>query len=232
MNSRGTAVVETAFVMSLVLMVLFGALQLSVLAFTQTSQDGAAFVAARAYAENPSAGAAPAEAAAHAIFPHVPVSVFALAPSTGRVSVTIVEGANGLPVPGTPTAFALNSIASEVFGTANGGPFGVTAMLQNFYTTPGDNGATAGLLQSHSLVFAQTFGISPASRYAEWYCREAVYAALHMPTTTAKDQNCEQYGQHTGNCGGDGQSGSFFDPMRSGSDLHPIYTWDTGTTCA
>ena len=40
-------------------MVLFGGLQLSLLAFTQASQDGAAFVAARAYAQNPAGGASP-----------------------------------------------------------------------------------------------------------------------------------------------------------------------------
>ena len=56
MNNRGTALVETAFVMSIVLMIIFGSIQLSVLAYTQVSQDGAAFVASRTYAQDPAAG--------------------------------------------------------------------------------------------------------------------------------------------------------------------------------
>ena len=240
MNSRGSAVVETALVMSIVLMVIFGALQLSLLAFTQTSQDGAAFVAARAYSQNPSAGAAPAEAAAHTIFTHIPVAAFVVTPAAGQVSVTIAGTARGLPVPGTPASFGLSSIASEPFGTASGSAFGVTATLSNYYTTPGDNNATPGLLQPRSIRIAQTFGTGNGAngRFAEWYCRQAVYAALSIPTTTAgAGQNCQQEGQHTGNCnGGNGNGhgnsgGSFFDPMQAASALHQIYSWDTGATC-
>jgi Flp pilus assembly protein TadG len=215
MMTRGTAVVETAFVMSIVLMVLFGAVQLSLLAFTQTAQDGAAFVAARAYAEHPSAGAAPAQAAAHQIFMHVPIAAIAVSPGSGAVSVTIAQSSGGLPVPGTPASFGLNSIANEPFGSSSDPPFGVTATLSNYYTTPGDNGALAGLLRPRPIVIAQTFGSGNGQngRFAEWYCRQGVYAALNIPQTTAA-------------------AGSFFDPMKAASALHQIYAWDSGATCS
>ena len=236
MNPRGAALVETAFVMSIVLMVLFGALQLSLLAYAQTSQDGAAFVAARAYAQNPAGGAAPAEAAAHKIFAHVPVSAFVLTPSAGQVAVTVQGTAGGLPVAGTPTTFAVNALASEIVSGGTSAPFSTTMTLSNYYTSPGDNNATPGLLRPRAILLAQTFGTSPASRFAEWYCRQAVYAALQIPTTTAASQNCDQQGQHSGNCDGGNGNGNgtntWFDPMLASSPLDPIYDWDTGKTCA
>ena len=234
MNARGAVLVETAFVMSVVLMVLFGAMQLSLLAYAQASQDGAAFVAARAYAQNPSAGASPAEAAAHKIFAHVPVSAFVLTPSAGQVAVTVQGTAGGLPVAGTPATFAVNALASEIVSGASGATFGATMTLGNYYTSPGDTNATPGLLRPRAMLLAQTFGISPASRFAEWYCRQAVYAALQIPTTTAADQNCQQQGQHSGQCDGGNGSGTnpWFDPMLYTSPLDPIYDWDTGATCA
>ncbi len=223
MSIRGTALVETAFVMSIVLIVLFGSMQLAVLAFTQTSQDGAAFVAARAYAEYPAGGAASANTAAHKIFSHVPVSAFVVTPGAGQVAVGVAGAATGLPVPGTPATFAVNSLASEVLAGAGGGSFGVTATLLNYYTSPGDNYAVAGLLQPRPVLLAQTFGTVAGSRYAEWYCRQAVYSALRIPTTTAGGAN---------NCYFWFFYGCFFDPMRGTSPLDPIYDWDTGSTCA
>lgn len=224
MKTRGAVLVETAFVMSLVLMVLFGGLQLSVLAFTQTSQDGAAFVAARAYAQNPAGGVSPAETAAHAIFAHVPVSAFALTPTAGQIVAAAQGTGKGLPVPGTPTTFALGSVASEVVATAAGAPFAATATFQNYYSSPGDYPyAVAGLLQPRPLVVAQTFGVVSGSRYAEWYCRQAVYAALHIPTTTANGaSNCYYWWQNQ----------CWFDPMEMLSPLDPIYDWDVEGTCA
>ena len=222
MNARGAALVETAFVMSIVLMVLFGSLQMSLLAYAQTSQDGAAFVAARAYAQNPSGGAAPAEAAAHKIFAHVPVSAFVLTPSAGQIAVSVQGTANGLPVPGTPATFTLGAVDSEILPVAGSG-FGVTVTLQNYYTSPGDNYAVGGLLQPRAMLVAQTFGAVSGSRYAEWYCRQAVYSALQIPTTTANGAaNCYYWWFY----------GCFFDPMRLSSPLDPIYDWDTGGTCA
>jgi hypothetical protein len=224
MNSRGAAVVESAFVMSVVLMVLFGALQLSLLAFTQTSQDGAAFVAARAYAENPSGGAVSAEAAAHAIFTHVPVLAFTVTPSGGTVTVAIAGTGKGLPVPGTPSAFALGSVESEIVGGTTGSDFGVTDTLQNYYTSPGDANAVAGLLKPRSILAAQTFatGHGINGRFAEWYCRQSAYSGVSIPTTTLNGAaNC-QSGSH---------NACFFDPMRSGGALSAIYGWDAGTTC-
>jgi len=215
--------VETAFVMSVVLMVLFGALQLSVLAFVQTSQDGAAFVAARAYAQNPPAGTASAAAAAHKIFTHVPVSAFVLTPAAGQVAVSVQGTANGLPVPGTAATFALGSVDSEPVAGAPGGTFAVAVTLQNYYTSPGDNYDAGGLLRPRPMLVAQTFGAVSGSRYAEFYCRQAVYSALQIPTTTANGAaNCYYWWFY----------GCFFDPMRLSSPLDPIYDWDTGGTCA
>ena len=223
MSTRGAAMVETAFVMSVVLMVLFGALQLSLLAFVQTSQDGAAFVAARAYAQNPSAGTASAAAAAHKIFAHVPVAALVLTPSAGQVAAGAQASANGLPVPGTPATFTLGSVDTELLaGTASVTPFGATVTLQNYYTSPGDNYDVGGLLQPRPMLVAQTFGSVSGSRYAEFYCRQAVYSALRIPTTTANGAaNCYFWWYY----------GCFFDPMRASSPLDPIYDWDTGGTC-
>ena len=164
MTNRGTALVETAFVMGIVLMIVFGGIQLAVLAFTQAGQDGAAFTAAHAYAANPGAGVAGAQAAAHGIFSHVPISAIAVTPAGSGVSATVTGTAQGLPVPGTPSTFALNAVAAEPMGSATPGPsatlypFAVASTLSNYYTTPG------GVAQpTYTMRLAQTFAAKSCS---------------------------------------------------------------------
>jgi TadE-like protein len=227
-NNRGTALVETAFVMSIVLMIIFGSIQLSVLAYTQVSQDGAAFVASRTYAQDPAAGTVGAAAAAHTVFTHVPAAAIAVTPSANAVSVVVTGASNGLPVAGSPATFAVNAHVNEPGGAATPAPaspypFSATATLQNYFTSPGDTYAVAGLNQPRTILLTQSVALSkPAgSRFAEWYCRAAVYAAIAPPATTA---NGALYCYYDFWC--------FFDPMRAFSPMDPIYDWDTGTTCA
>ena len=135
MSNRGTALVETAFVMSIVLMILFGSIQLSVLAYTQISQDGAAFVASRTYAQDPAAGTAGAATAAHTVFSHVPAAAIVVTPSASAVSVVVTGTSTGLPVAGSPATFAVNAHVNEPRGAATPGPsataypFSATATL-------------------------------------------------------------------------------------------------------
>jgi hypothetical protein len=233
-NARGTALVETAFVMGIVLMIVFGGIQLSVLAFTQASQDGAAFTAAHAYAANPGAGVAGATAAAHGIFSHVPASAITVTPAGTGVSATVTGSAQGLPVPGTPSTFTLNAVAAEPLGSATPAPgatqypFAVTATLSNYYTPAGAS------KPSYSIGLAQTFvsrncdatggnqgcdgnhqysGNGTTLRFAEWTCRGGLYSQIAPPSTGST-------------------SNAWFDPTNSGSALHAIYLWDAaGGTC-
>lgn len=228
MKARGTALVETAFVMSIVLMILFGSIQLSVLAYTQVSQDGAAFVASRTYAQDPGAGTVGATAAAHGVFTHVATAAITLTPSAKSVSVVVTGTANGLPVAGSPATFAVNAHVNEPLGAATPAPgaaypFSVTDTLQNYVTSPGDTNSVGGLHQPRAMILAQSITLSnpSGSRFAEWYCRATVYAAIRPPATTA---NGSLFCYFDFNC--------FFDPMRAFSPMDPIYDWDTGTTCA
>lgn len=216
---RGTAMVETALVLGVVLMLMFGTIQLSMLSFMQVAGDGAAFVAARAYAENPAGGAAYAQNAAHAIFGHVPAASIAVVPSGGTVAVTVLNSVNGLPVPGSPATLPVRSLSTEVIGpgtpapSATLYPFSATSSLKNYYTVAGSGNA------SYAIGLAQTFNYSGNGKngwFAEWYCRSGVYAAISLPSTAnASDK-----------------SNFFKDPMVSSSPLYGVYGWDqAGATC-
>jgi TadE-like protein len=211
--------VETALVLGVVLMLMFGTIQLAMLAFMQTAGDGAAFVAARAYAENPAGGAAYAQNAAHAVFGHVPAASIAVVPGSGKVVVSVLNSVIGLPVAGTPATLPVHSLSTEVIGpgtpapSATLYPFSATSSLKNYYTAAGAANA------SYAIGLAQTFQYSGNGKngwFAEWYCRSSVYGGISLPGSANVND-----GSHF-----------FQDPTASGSPLYAIYGWDTaGATC-
>ncbi|MGP6191318.1 MAG: TadE/TadG family type IV pilus assembly protein [Vulcanimicrobiaceae bacterium] len=112
-RGRGNALPETMLVMSLLLMLLFGALNLTLIGYSQIQADGAAFVAARAAAlASPSAAPSAAVAQVAAAFPHVKPS---------QLSVTIAAGSSyttsalvSMSAPGLPLLFGKRSGAVNI----------------------------------------------------------------------------------------------------------------------
>src|SRR6202022_2866643 len=80
-SSRGGALIDSAFTIGIVLTMLLGAVQLGVLGFAQSAQDGAVFVAAHTYAQSPSSGVTRATTAASSVFDGVPANGIGVTPS-------------------------------------------------------------------------------------------------------------------------------------------------------
>jgi hypothetical protein len=214
---RGTALIETSLTIGIVLMVLFGTIQFGILGFTQVAGDGAAFVAAHTYAQNPSRGGAYAASTATGAFDKIPAGAITVTPQGGTVTAKAASTANGIAVPGAPATVALQSSATERVPSAAGStpaPFAVSGTLSNYRDASGVASSV------HPIVAAQTIGTGHGvnGRFKEWFCRGGVYSGISFPSQ-----------RPTGTAAG---RNTFWDPAWSSSPLAKIYAWDSGTTCA
>ncbi|HWT06805.1 MAG TPA: TadE/TadG family type IV pilus assembly protein [Xanthomonadales bacterium] len=214
---RGSALTETALAIGVVMTVLLGTLQLGILGSTQTAADGAAFVAAHTYAQNPTRGTSYAVTAATSAFTKIPASALTVTTAGGIVTAKTATTAAGINVPGAPATVAMQSSAAERVPAAAGaspGAFSVTATLKNYRDASGNPNS------SYPLGIAQTqgTGIGTNLRFTEWECRQAYYSTLVFPTKRPV---------------GFFQAGpwSFFDASYFYSPLEDIYEWDDGTAC-
>lgn len=220
-RARGAAMAETALTMGLVSMLLFGTIQLALLGYAQISQDGAAFIAARAYAQNPAGGLAYARSAAAGVFEGVSANSIGLTTQGRTVTSGVTSTASGLPAPGAPSTVTVNGGATEPMlatpaPNATPGAFSVTATLSNYRTAAGTLPSTP-----YGISIAQTFygGNGHNGRFAEFYCRASVYAGISFPAQRPTALTPAQAQR--------------WDPTQSSSPLYQVYQWDTGTTtCA
>jgi hypothetical protein len=251
-GKHGNALPETVFVLSLLLLLLFGSVNLALIGYSQIQADGGAFVAAHVAAlASPSAGPSAAAAQVNQVFPHVQPSA---------ISVSIASGANyttsalvSLTGPGLPRLFGGNSPSVRVFshvdeldsntGTPppSGLAFSISSSTLKNYVNPATNVLTAG----HQARLAQTintyclYTASGSSSTAEnsssppcWegymgfdeICQhDAVYDALNTQFQTGDDKTYSQ--AKTNYASGD------LSPTTSGGN-HNEYTiaqWDNGT---
>jgi Flp pilus assembly protein TadG len=233
--ARGGALIETALTLGVVLMLLLGTFQFGALGVKQIAQDGAAFVAARTYAQSPASGVTRATGAASGAFGSVPQSGIVVTPASGTVTATIASAMQTPSIPGSPPTISLRSGATERIAplATSPGAFSATNVLSNFRDASGvplathalsvaqpglpsggcdQTGGNAGCDGNHQHVDYGGFGTA-----AEWNCRLAAYA-LAFPSQRPK-------GAGTG-------THSVWDPASSTSPLYAIYQWDTGTGCA
>jgi hypothetical protein len=215
-SSRGTALIETALTIGIVLIVLFATVQFGILGFIQTADDGAAFVAAHTYAQNPTLGASYAKSAATGAFDKVPASAITITATGGLVTASASSTATGVNVPGAPATVVLQSSATERVPSAPGstpGTFSSTATLSNYRDASGIANS------SRQYTVAQTMGTGNGTngRFAEWYCRDGVYSGLSFP---ARRPTGSAAGPHT-----------FWDASWPSSPLAQIYAWQPGSTC-
>lgn len=205
---------ETALVIGIVLTLLFATIEFGVLGFVQTAQDGAAFVAARTYAQAPSSGTSFAAGVAANVFTKVPARSIALAPGTSTVTSTVSSTQPGIPAPGAPSAVTLTSSATERMPAAarSGNDFSATATLRNYRSGSG----TA--YPSYAIIVAQTYatGNGKNGRFAEWYCRQKVYSGISFPSKRPAN----------------GGAYSAWDPITCNFIYSQIYAWDSGSTCS
>ena len=134
--SRGTALPETAIVLSMVLLLLFGTVQLAIVGFYQSMSDGAAFVAAHAQSLSGSTGG-PQVAAT--VFPQVHRGDVTISnPTASTVEATVAKSTMGfLLVPGAASSVSVNGAdiepqISDVFATPAPYQFSVISNLTNW----------------------------------------------------------------------------------------------------
>jgi hypothetical protein len=216
-GTRGSALTETALTIGVVMTVLFGTVQLGILGFTQTAGDGAAFVAAHTYSQNPTRGTSYAVSAATGAFTKIPASAIAVTTLSGLVTAKTATTVAGIDVPGAPAAISLLSSATEHIPNAAGaspGGFSVTATLKNYRDAWGVANS------AHPLVVAQTLGAGTlgSPRFTEWECRQAYYSTLSFPTR--RPTGYFVAGPYT-----NWDASWFYSP------LEDIYEWDAGAPC-
>jgi hypothetical protein len=123
--TRGTALVETALTVGLALLLVLGAAQMAIIGYTQISADGAAFLAARAQAENPSANGV---TTATSIFSNFSSSNFSTpSPSPSLVPYSVTKSVGGFSLmPGLSSTYSVTGKDVEYApagGTATPAPY-------------------------------------------------------------------------------------------------------------
>lgn len=213
--ARGTALPETALVIGISLIIVLGAVQATIIGYTQTSADGAAFIAAHTAAMDASVNVPSVVATA---FPNFnPDTVTASSPGNGLEQATISKTVDGfLMVPGLAGSYQLTG--ADVEFAPNGAAqvpqdfsFAIDAILNNYCP---DNGPCS----PRALYLAQYVDTQSSSNgwngpFAEWRCHQQYFASVNWPQSRPLG----------------GLKGSSYDPESPGSVEYPIYKWDTGT---
>lgn len=245
--SRGTAMVETAIVLSTVLLILFGTMQIAIWGYSQATTEGAAFIGAHAASINSSGTQSTDQtyglSVANLAFPKVGSSQFVLTyptaqPNAIQAIVTNDAVAGLFFVPHTKTNVEVRGGDIEPIlsnnsntGTTSGG-VGVQAIMTNycFFQTKGKT--TTSPCQSRSIYIAQYDDIygkgnGKNGQFAEWNCRPGLFPTWGgnggngpaFPTTYPT------YGTTTG-----GGPNSIYDPSSGTFFESSLYAFDTSTS--
>lgn len=233
--TRGLAMTETAIVMAVVLLALFGGVQMAVIGYMQAAADGASFVAAHAQALNSSANG---PAVAQTPFPIVGGNVTMGAPS-GAVSASTSLTTGGLLMMGDlpPTYNVYGGDVEPTFSGGTGGANGTFAYNAGFNITPltklKNFCSNTGTCAARAIYLAQRLdstGNGLNGQYKEWTCHLNAYQQLQkdLPATIGTG------GWTNPATGTLGVAGSIFDPTgpssgKNVSDEGVIYAADNGS---
>lgn len=215
--ARGAALPETAMTLGISLILLLGAVQSTVIGYSQVSADGAAFVAAHTTAMDATSSAPSVVATTYPRLNADSVSVSQ--PGTGLQQATISKKVDGfLMIPGLANSYQLSGADVE-FAPGNSAQapqdfsFSIDAVLNNYCP---DSGAcsprTIWLAQS---VNTQGSGNGWNGAFTEWRCHQQYYASINWPQQ-----------RPTG-----GLKGSAYDPESHSSWEYAIYSWDGSHAC-
>jgi hypothetical protein len=255
-RGRGNALPETMLVMSLLLMLIFGALNLTLIGYGQIQADGAAFVAARAAAlASPSIAPSAASAQVAAAFPHVKPSSLSISVSNGTGYTT--SALVSLTAPGMPLLFGgrsgtvnITSHFAELDSSAGAAPaagiaYSISSATLKNYVNPTTNLADAThqarlAQQINSTCYYLQDGTHNGTPTASNPCWEGYMA---FDDQCAHDSNYDQidsafqnstYKNSYANARTDylrGASSSYFSPLSTQSSNHEndLVAWDNGT---
>jgi hypothetical protein len=219
--TRGTALVETALTVGLALLLVLGAAQMAIIGYTQISADGAAFLAARAQAENPSANGV---TTATSIFSNFSSSNFSTpSPSPSLVPYSVTKSVGGFSLmPGLSSTYSVTGKDVEYApagGTATPAPY-TFSINPEYLLNYCDPTKSCSLPSNYTIYLAQGIGNGNGNGingvFSEWQCHQKYYAQVNWPSTRP------QGGYNT--IKGD----KVMDPNAPGSVEGNIYGWDSG----
>lgn len=214
--TRGTALPETALVLGVSLVVVLGAVQATVIGYSQLSADGAAFMAAHTTAVDSSANASSVVASSFPNFQPDAVSVASPSPNLQQAIVT--KSVDGFTlIPGMASSYALSGADVE-YRTASSQSeadftFAISASLNNYCDDSDDCAPRSMYLAQY--IDSTGSGNGWNGTFAEWRCHQQYFASLNWPSTRPAG----------------GLVGSPYDPQQRGTTEYAIYSWDTGTSC-
>jgi hypothetical protein len=212
---RASVLPETAMVISVILMLLYGSMQIALYGFGQVSADGAAFVAANAVSNK--SAVAPATLAA-SIFPGIAASN--ISTNTSAPNVVVAQASSSMPglpfVPGMPSSFTMSGADIEPYTAQSKTPlnfsFSSNANLNNY--CPYQH--TCVFPSSYAIHLAQNLDYSGNGKngvFEEWYCHVNTYGSVSFPSQRPAP-------------------GPQWDPANPASGPeYAIYGWDSGAPC-
>lgn len=155
-HERGSAMVETALVVGLALVVIFNGLQLAILGFLQLHADAVAFTAARFLAEGGAAASYPSGS-----FP--PAMTLSLTNTATTAQAVVTKTASGLRLlPGVPASVVLRGEHQETFSSASTStvpPFQISESLEqlvDYYAGGTKQTVVPPVPSTHAICLAHT----------------------------------------------------------------------------
>lgn len=198
------------------LVVMLGAVQSTILGYSQVSADGAAFVAAHSMAINSSASGS---SVVSSVFPNFAPDSVNVSAGAGTQQATISKSVDGfVMIPGLASSYQLNGADTEFAPDATSQApqdfsFAIDATLNNYCSTSGSCSPRSIYLAQH--VDTQSGSNGWNGPFSEWRCHQQYYASVNWPAA-----------RPTG-----GLAGSSYDPESPKSLEYPIYQWDGGHVC-
>jgi hypothetical protein len=192
---RGTALVETALVVSLALMIIFNGLELALMGFDQSHADQHAFTAARIQAITGSA-----TTGTNTTKTNFPPALDTYSVTTvGTLSQAVISktahalvmlpGAKSVAIKGEHQELVTPNAANSPLPFAFSVP---TAVLQNYYAAGTSNG-TAAAIGRRNMTLAQAVNTATNSQgwngaFKQWRDHEKCFAAINFPQNYASTQ--------------------------------------------
>lgn len=221
-STMGVALPETALMLSICLIVIFGAARMAIIGFTQAATDGGSFVAAHALAMNPSASA---PSVIQSVFPQFATGDIGAPGSTGNFQTqTVSKTVDGFPLLNLKKSYTITGGDVELKPQgAAGAPqafnFGASGTsIVNFC----DPKKTCKAVTTRSVWLAQSVDTSGNGQgwngaFKEWRCHQQSFASLNFPSTRPSG----------------GLASSGYDWTVSTTVESTIYSWDSGNhTCS
>jgi hypothetical protein len=202
-------------VLGISLILMLGAVQSTVIGYSQVSADGAAFVAAHTTAMDSSASGSSVVASTLPGFSADSVSVSS--PGNDLQQATVSKSVDGfLMVPGVAGSYQLSGADVEFAPNAASQmpqdfSFSIDATLNNYCPDHGPCSPRSIYLAQY--VDTQGAGNGWNGPFAEWRCHQQYYASLNFPSQRPLG----------------GLTGSSFDPQANKTVENTIYGWDNGS---